>query len=36
MFKQLIENLLNDELMFEKTDDIATCSYCNFKEICQR
>jgi len=36
LFKQLIEHLLNEEFQFEKTEDIATCSFCNFKEICQR
>ncbi len=36
LFKQLIEHLLNDKFQFEKTEDVSTCSYCNFKEICQR
>ena len=36
LFKQLIEHLLNDEFQFEKTENVTTCSYCNFKEICQR
>jgi CRISPR/Cas system-associated exonuclease Cas4 (RecB family) len=36
LFKQLIEHLLNEEFMFEKTNNTDTCSYCNFKEICQR
>jgi ATP-dependent helicase/nuclease subunit B len=34
--QQIIRNMLDTEQDFQKTDDIETCGYCQYKNICSR
>jgi len=34
--QQIIRNMLDTEQNFQKTDDIETCGYCQYKNICSR
>jgi RecB family exonuclease len=34
--QQIIRKMLDDEQDFQKTDDIETCGYCQYKNICSR
>lgn len=34
--KMLLSQLFNPDVPFTQTDDVAICSYCSFKDICNR
>lgn len=34
--RTILEDIFNPEIGFNQTEDLKTCSYCPYKEICQR
>ena len=36
VFRSIAEELLDPELPFEQTDDLARCAFCDFKDVCNR
>ena len=36
LLRQLIQQLLDPEQPFKKTDQLETCQYCDYKGICGR
>ena len=36
VFHQLVTEIVNPEIPFEKTNDVKRCLYCDYKAICHR
>jgi hypothetical protein len=36
LFKKIIQDIFDPSKPFEKTNDLNTCTNCNFKDVCQR
>ncbi|GAA5222248.1 PD-(D/E)XK nuclease family protein [Membranihabitans marinus] len=34
--RDVVAQMLNDQLSFDQTDDIKKCTYCSFKTLCER